>query len=179
MNQLIHHGIIIPRFQAKGYSLEIKGERIPLSREQEEMAVAWVKKLGTDYVKDKIFIQNFLIDFSQILHRNSLKLDDLDFSEIQNHLFEEKNQKLMMSKKEQKRAAQERKLFREANREKYGYATVDGIKVEIANYMAEPSSIFIGRGNHPLRGHWKRGPEENDITLNLSPDASVPPGNWK
>jgi DNA topoisomerase-1 len=45
--------------------------------------------------------------------------------------------------------------------------------------MVEPPSIFMGRGEHPLRGRWKPYVSEKDITLNLSPDAPRPLGNWK
>ncbi len=51
--------------------------------------------------------------------------------------------------------------------------------MEVANYAVEPSCIFMGRGKHPLRGRWKEGPREEDVELNLSPDAPKPPGNWK
>jgi len=51
--------------------------------------------------------------------------------------------------------------------------------MEISNYTAEPSCIFMGRGKHPLRGRWKRGPSEEDIELNLSEDAPHPRGSWK
>jgi DNA topoisomerase-1 len=51
--------------------------------------------------------------------------------------------------------------------------------MEIGNYTVEPSSIFMGRGKHPLRGRWKEGPREEDIELNLSPDAPRFFGKWK
>lgn len=73
----------------------------------------------------------------------------------------------------------ERKNRRETLREKYGYATVDGRKLEIANWTAEPSCIFAGRGDHPKRGKWKQGPAEENIVLNLSDPASIPEGKWK
>jgi DNA topoisomerase-1 len=44
--------------------------------------------------------------------------------------------------------------------------------------MSEPSGIFMGRGEHPLRGRWKQGATKQDVTLNLSPDAPRPPGEW-
>jgi DNA topoisomerase-1 len=69
--------------------------------------------------------------------------------------------------------------MREANKEKYGYVIIDGVKTEAGNYTVEPPSIFMGRGEHPLRGKWKPYVNEKDITLNLSPDAPRPPGNWK
>ncbi len=58
-------------------------------------------------------------------------------------------------------------------------AEVDGQKLEIANWTAEPSCLFAGRGDHPQRGKWKDGPGEGDIILNLPKDVPVPAGNWK
>ncbi len=104
---------------------------------------------------------------------------DIDLSEIIDFFGQEQARKLSMSKEEKKRLAQERKAKRETLKEKYGYAYVDGKKMEIANWTAEPSCLFAGRGDHPKRGKWKEGPAEEDITLNLSPDSPKPPGNWK
>ncbi len=181
MKKLIHNGIMVPKkYQARGLHLTVKGEKLSLTPEQEEMAVAWVKKLGTDYVNDRIFVSNFFGDFAKVLSISGrLFPEDIDFSEVVRVVEEERNYRNSLSKEEKKRLAQMRKIEREANKEKYGYATVDGIKVEIGNYAAEPSSIFMGRGDHPLRGKWKAGPDVNDIILNLSPDAPRPAGNWK
>ena len=103
---------------------------------------------------------------------------DIDFSEIVSHLRQEQEKKLGMTKEEKKRLTQERKAGREKLKEKFGYAYVDGRKIEIANWTAEPSCLFAGRGDHPKRGKWKEGPAEEDITLNLSPDIPIPPGHW-
>jgi DNA topoisomerase-1 len=84
-----------------------------------------------------------------------------------------------LTKEERKALAVERKVKREAIKEQYGHAIVDGERVEIANYIAEPSSIFMGRGKHPLRGRWKEGPQQSNVTLNLSPDAPRPDGDWE
>ncbi|MCS7134928.1 MAG: DNA topoisomerase I [Candidatus Aenigmarchaeota archaeon] len=178
MYQLIHNGILVPKYEAKGFKIKFKGKEIKLTPEQEEMAVAWVKKLGTKYVEDPVFVKNFFTDFCKTLGLQGNK-EDFDFSEIVNFLNEEKLFKEKMDKQQKKLLAEERKRIREENKAKYGYAIVDGEKVEIANYMAEPSSIFMGRGDHPLRGRWKDGPKEEDIILNLSPDAPRPSGNWK
>ena len=48
----------------------------------------------------------------------------------------------MKTKEERKRMAAERKTKREANKERYGYAMVDGVRMEIGNYTVEPSSIM-------------------------------------
>ena len=61
---------------------------------------------------------------------------------------------------------------------KYGMAIMDGKQVEVANYMAEPPGIFIGRGEHPMRGKWKPKVSSKDVILNLGRDAKVPLGDW-
>jgi DNA topoisomerase-1 len=61
----------------------------------------------------------------------------------------------------------------------YGKAIVDGIDVEIANWLVEPPGIFMGRGQHPLRGKWKPRVRPQDVTLNLGEDASIPEGTWQ
>jgi len=87
--------------------------------------------------------------------------------------------KLNMPKEEKKKIATERKIAREALRERFGYAVVDTKKLEIANWTVEPSCIFAGRGEHPKRGKWKRGPREQDIILNLSPNSPMLLANGK
>src|SRR3989304_3311102 len=104
---------------------------------------------------------------------------DIDFSEIVNYMEQEKQNKLSISQVEKKRQAEERKIKREELKQKLGYAEVDQQKLEIANWTAEPSCLFAGRGDHPQRGKWKEGPREEDIILNLSNDSPVPAGNWK
>jgi DNA topoisomerase-1 len=187
MKELLHNGILVPKYEAKGFSITVKGERAILTPEQEEMVVAWVKKLETDYVKDPVFVTNFFEDFHKGLGlKERLPKEQFNFKEIIDYVQKEKAQKESLSKEEKKRQAEERKKKREENKEKYGYATIDSVKVEIGAYMAEPSSIFMGRGQHPLRGRWKQGPKESDIILNYhSEDPSnplkppKPPGDWK
>jgi len=181
MKQLIHNGVLLPKkYEAKGFNIYIKGKKAKLTPDQEEMAVAYVKKLGTEYVNDRVFVSNFFKDFCEALGlKEQLSPEDFGFCEIQRYVEWEKNLKLTMSKEEKKRLAEARKAVREANKEKYGYAIVDGQRVEVGNYVVEPPCIFMGRGKHPLRGRWKPGAAENDIFLNLSPDAPRPKGNWK
>jgi DNA topoisomerase-1 len=179
MKQLSHNGILIPKYEAKGFHIMFKGKKIALNPEQEEMAVAWVKKLGTEYAEDKVFVKNFFDDFCKALGIEKAGPEEFDFSEIKNFVENERESKLNISKEEKKKLATERKAVRETNKEKYGYAIVDGERIELGNYIAEPSSIFMGRGKHPLRGKWKKGATESDIILNLSPSQKVLPGKWK
>jgi DNA topoisomerase-1 len=178
MKSLSHNGILIPEYEPKGFSIKFKGKTVKLNPLQEEMAVAWVRKLGTPYPDDKVFVKNFFNDFSKALGVKGSR-EDFDFSEIESYVNKEREAKESMSREEKKKLAAERKAVREANKERYGFAEIDGERVPLANYMAEPSSIFMGRGKHPLRGRWKQGAKQSDVTLNLSPDAKKPQGNWK
>ncbi len=181
MKQLVHNGVLLPKkYELQGFPVFFRGKELRLTAEQEEMAVAWVKKLETDYVKDPVFVRNFFRDFAGALNiKEKILPEDFDFSAIREYVERERLRKLNLSREEKKALAEARRVLREANKERYGYAVVDSVKVEVANYTVEPPSIFMGRGKHPLRGRWKPGVTESDITLNLSPDAPIPAGNWK
>jgi DNA topoisomerase-1 len=167
------------------------------------------KKLSLLSPPDKVYYVNFLEDFLGTLitenrslvslgsfkseHLDNLKKDsgawlvdgkfkddpEIDFGDVIKRVLDEQQKKLIMSKEEKKKLAAERKARREALRERYGYAIVDDKKLEIANWTAEPSCVFAGRGDHPRRGRWKQAPAEEDIILNLSPDSPRPSGKWK
>ena len=111
MKYLAHNGIFFPqRYEPKGFSILIKGKEVKLMAEQEEMAVAWVKKLGTEYVQDKVFIDNFFEDFRKALGvSEEVKPEEFDFKDVIDVVQKEKDRKLNMSKEEKKRLAAERK----------------------------------------------------------------------
>jgi len=179
MEQLHHNGVLVsPRYEGKGLTIKVREEKIKLTSEQEEMALAWAKKVGTPYVEDPVFAKNFHCDFSKKLGI-SVKHGDVDYSEVLSFVEKERDWKVDLSREDRRQLASQRKAQREANKERHGYAWVDGVQMEVANYAVEPTCIFMGRGKHPLRGRWKEGPHEEDIELNLSPDAHRPPGNWK
>jgi DNA topoisomerase-1 len=164
---------------------------------------------------DKLFMKNFMREFlDQLATENSTmtflpnfaseylkKIDaqadadvcnpeaaihkGVDFSEISNYVTKEKQTKEAMTKEAKKQLAAERKVKREELKAQYAVAEVDGQTLEIANWTAEPSCLFAGRGDHPQRGRWKEGPREEDIVLNWPMDKNgnpllpVPNGNWK
>lgn len=181
MKQLIHNGVMPPpAYEVKGLKVKFRDKPLKLTPLQEEMLFKWCQKIGTPYVEDPIFIRNFFADFAKALELDEkIGPEDFDFSEIIAYIEKERARKQSMTSEEKKKLAAERKAIREANKAKYGYASVDGSKVELSNYMMEPAAIFMGRGKHPLRGHWKAAAGIETVTLNLSPDAPRPPGNWK
>ncbi|MGD8545950.1 MAG: hypothetical protein PVH12_07220 [Candidatus Bathyarchaeota archaeon] len=179
MEKLHHKGVLVPLpYRGEGLTIKVDGKRIKLTSEQEEMALAWARKVGTPYVEDRVFAKNFHDDFSKKLGMH-VKVSEVNYSEVLSFIQNQRTEKANLSRAEKKELASQRKAQRNANKEHYGYALVDNVRVEVANYAVEPSCIFMGRGKHPLRGRWKEGPTEEDVELNLSPNASIPPGNWK
>ncbi len=178
---LQHNGILFPpAYEAQGIKIKIKGVSIDLDLNQEEMIYQWAKKKDTPYAQDKVFQKNFTADFAKTLPSKfkNISYEDLDFSNAYKLVDKEKDLKEMMTKEEKKALAVKRKELREQLKEKFGKAIIDGNEVEVANYMAEPPGIFIGRGEHPIRGKWKPRVTAKDVTLNLGKEAKVPEGDW-
>ena len=178
---LQHNGILFPPdFESKGIRIRIKGQETSLDLLQEEMIYQWAKKKDTPYAQDKVFQKNFVSDFAKTFNGKykNLELSDIDFSNPFKLVDKEKDAKELLTKEEKKSLAAKRKELREEMKVKYGIAVMDGKDVEVANYMAEPPGIFIGRGEHPMRGKWKPKVSSKDVTLNLGKDAKPPIGNW-
>ena len=171
---LQHNGILFPpAYEAQGITIKIKRERVDLDLNQEEMIYQWAKKKDTPYAQDKVFQKNFTADFAKTMNSKFKKIsyEDIDFSSAYKVVDKEKDLKEMMTKEEKKEQAKKRKELREELKTKYGIAIMDGKEVEVGNYMAEPPGIFIGRGEHPLRGKWKLRVTAKDVTLNMDKDS--------
>ena len=184
---LQHNGILFPpAYEAQGIKIKIKGETVDLDINQEEMVYQWAKKKDTPYAQDKVFQKNFTADFAKTLDSKFKKIsyEDIDFSNAYKIVDKEKDLKEMMTKEEKKSLAAKRKELREELKAKYGIAKMSlkddkVVDVEVGNYMAEPPGIFIGRGEHPLRGKWKKRVTAKDVILNMGKDAKVPKGDWQ
>ena len=214
MKSLIHQGIFVPIYETKGFNISINNRKIKLQEKSEPMAVAWMRRnLSTTIPPpDTVFKKNFMKAFLEQLTAENpsegflthfakeylASIDnqtsssgghnqarEIDFTEIKNFIVQEKAAKEFAPKEMKKKQAEERKIQRQKFREIYGYATVDGQRLEIANWTAEPSCLFAGRGDHPQRGKWKEGPSQKEITLNLPKDekgnllVERPAGDWK
>jgi len=186
--KLQHNGILFPPdFKSQGIKIKINGEHVELNLTQEEMIYQWAKKKdapkpGTaeKYVEDLVFQKNFILDFSKTLNGKfkNLKYTDVDFTQAYKLVEKEKEAKELMTKEEKKVLALKRKEIREEMKIKYGKAVMDGQEVEVGNYMAEPPGIFMGRGEHPIRGRYKPKVTTKDVTLNLGKESKVPEGKW-
>lgn len=189
-NTLEHKGIAFPpQYQPRGIGISINGERLTLNCDQEELVYAWAKKKDTHYVQDNVFQSNFLNDFKKLLpdrFQYITSIKDVDFSEAFKLIDEEKKVKdteieriRSLSREEKKKLLSAKRAEREKLKAMYGKAIVDGIDVDIANWLVEPPGIFMGRGQHPLRGKWKPRVRPEDVTLNLGEDVPVPEGTWQ
>jgi len=185
---LQHNGILFPPdFESKGIKIKIKGENVPLDLFQEEMVYQWSKKKDAPkpgviekYIEDPTFQKNFVSDFSKAFNGKfkNLQYADIDFSMPYKLVDKEKEEKELLTKEDKKALAIKRKEIREDMKAKYGKAIIDGKEVEVGNYMAEPPGIFMGRGDHPMRGRYKPRATAKDVTLNLGKDAKIPEGKW-
>lgn len=187
---LEHNGVAFPpEYVQRGINVKIFGEIFFLNREQEELIYAWAKKKDTHYVKDPVFQGNFLSDFKKLLPERFTSVRNIDeidmteaFSLVDKELKIKESEKIRiksLTRDERRRISQEKKLEKEKLKAIYGKAKIDGIEVDVANWLVEPPGIFMGRGLHPLRGRWKPRVTPKDVTLNLGQDASAPEGPWK
>jgi len=186
--KLQHNGILFPPdFKSQGIKIKINGEHVELNLTQEEMIYQWAKKKdapkpGTTekYVEDLVFQKNFILDFAKTFNGKfkNIKYTDVDFTQAYKLVEKEKEAKELMTKEEKKALALKRKEIREEMKIKYGKAVMDGQEVDVGNYMAEPPGIFMGRGEHPMRGRYKPQVTAKDVTLNLGKESKVPEGKW-
>jgi DNA topoisomerase-1 len=186
---LEHKGVAFPpEYEPRGITIKIKGEDLLLSRDQEEMVYAWAKKKDTHYVQDPVFQSNFMSDFSKLLpdRFKAANMQDIDFAMAYRLVDEEKTMKEAdkerfknLPREEKKKISLAKKGEREKLKATFGKAMVDGVEVDIANWLVEPPGLFMGRGQHPMRGRWKPRVKPQDVILNLGESAPVPEGSWK
>ena len=186
---LEHKGVAFPpEYQPRGIMVTIRGEKLTLSRDQEELLYAWAKKKDTHYVQDPVFQENFMGDLKKFLPEKfkNISIKDIDFSTAFKLADEEKRMKehekeryKTLAREDKKKISLAKKAERERLKATYGKAVVDGTEVDIANWLVEPPGLFMGRGQHPMRGRWKPRVQAKDVTLNLGESAPVPEGNWK
>lgn len=175
----IHNGVMFaPKYKPHGIPIKYKNKEIKLNPEQEEYATLYAKYINTDYIKNKTFNKNFFKSWKPLVKNLGIDtLEDCDFTSIYNHLLDEKEQKLKMTKEEKERI----KLEQKKEEEKYKIAYLDNKQEEVGNFKIEPPGIFIGRGCHPKLGTVKKRILPKDVTLNISKDAEIPNGKnfWK
>lgn len=179
---LSHEGVCFPDpYPVEHLSVKVKGRPVDLPPLAEEMAYNLAKKKDTPYVSDPVFVSNFMEDFVRQLPDwcRGASFADVDFADFYRKVDREKASKEALSKDDKKAMAATRKERRESLKAKYGRALLDGKEVDIANWMVEPPGLFMGRGQHPMRGKWKPRVQPSDVVLNLGESAPVPQNQWK
>ncbi len=188
---LHHNGVCFPpEYISKNLSFKIDKQNYTLTKDQEELIYAWTKKKDTHYVQDPVFQQNFLTDFKKLLPKEIQEglqdIGQLDMNDFITYVDGEKETKEReklawsnLSREERKKITLEKKKEKEKLRNYFGKAVVDDIEVEVANWLVEPPGLFMGRGQHPLRGRWKPRVKPEDVILNLGEDAAAPEGPWQ
>ncbi|CAO3637079.1 unnamed protein product [Cunninghamella echinulata] len=156
--------------------MKYNGKPINLSPEAEEVASFFASLLETDHAKNPTFQKNFFRDFKEVLAKDpsNPKLESFekcDFRPIWEKFEADKEKKKSLTKEEKLKAREERVKLEEP----FIYAIVDGRKEKIGNFRIEPPSLFRGRGDHPKTGSLKKRVYPEQVTLNLSKGAKVPP----
>ena len=164
-----HNGVLFPEpYQAHGVPLIYgdKKEKIYLDPESEEYATIYSKFVDTEYVKNKLFKQNFYGDWKKYLKKGGfnqiVSLDLCDFSLIYAHVLKMKEEK------------KEEKEGKGGDGDKYKEAIIDGKVQAVGNFRIEPPGIFLGRGCHPLAGKIKKRIFPEDMTINIDNKSKIP-----
>jgi len=162
---LVHNGVLFPpEYKYSKIPLLYDNKEIILNEEAEEYAYYYSKYMESEYIKSKIFNNNFWKDWKKLLKNNN---EITDFSKCNFSKFYElfiKNRELNKEKNKD--------INTDLN--KYKTAIVDGKEQKIGNYLVEPAGLFIGRGCHPKIGRIKWRIYPKDITINISSDAKIP-----
>lgn len=161
---LIHNGVMFyPEYKPHNVPITYGTDKktLQLNPEAEEFITYYVQKRYDKY-RTKKFNNNFFRDWKKLLSPE-LKKEIIDFSQCDLSDIKQYNERKVLENN-----------IRNETRDKYKYAIVDGIEQTIDNYIVEPPTIFIGRGNHPLIGSIKKRLYPKDIILNIGPDMNIP-----
>ena len=172
-DKLSHNGVIFPpEYKKHDIPIIYGGKKIVLDPIAEEIATLYARYMETEYVKNKIFNNNFWHDWKKHIKNTGItSLKDVDFSLIYQHI---QNEKMLAKLDTKKKKEQE---------EKYKIAIVNGKEQPVGNFRIEPPGIFMGRGCNPNLGRVKNRIYPEDIIINIDSHSKVPeplPGHkWK
>jgi DNA topoisomerase-1 len=176
---------IMEPYEQLGALLIYNGKEYELEPKEEEIAMMYAKKLLSDTVrkqegkkfeehtKDPLFNNNFFEDFKQYLTRDHRKIFT-DFKKIDwSNLIENVEATSTGALTEQEKKA--KKQLAVQKKAEYGYAYLNGNKEGLRGFVVEPAGIFMGRGQHPLRGKIKKVVQPEDVTVNFGGQGVKPP----
>jgi len=175
---LQHNGVLFhPEYEPHGQSIYYDGRLISLPKEAEEFITYYVNPRYDKYRNDR-FNKNFFKDWLKLLPRDLRDLivnpSLLDLNPIKTYVVNSMEDRKVTREQKNKSDRENEKTEKEMIIGKYKTSIVDGVEQAIDNYIVEPPSIFIGRGDHPLSGRIKPRIYPEDITLNIGKDMPVP-----
>ena len=190
--KLVHNGVLFspppkPLPQVAWPKIKQNGKwvQIYIGDLGEEMLRAYIQMQNSPHFETKIFRTNFLKDFNQAISIKNISLtslDDLDINTtstwITSRKQEEKNIKDSLSRNNEPNLKKEYKEYikdeTDALKIKYGNGKIDDHKMEITTFRLPPGRLYVGHGEHPLRGKYVRRIEPKDVTLNISSSDDIP-----
>lgn len=192
---LEHNGVVFPppyEPLPKNVKMKYDGVPVTLEPEAEEVAGFFGSMLNSTHnVENPVFQENFFHDFKDILKKtggakdsngnkvNIKEFDKCDFKPIFEYYDMKRTEKRNQPSAEKKRL----KAEKEEQEAPYQYCMWNGRKQKVGNFRVEPPSLFRGRGEHPKTGKVKTRVQPEQITINISKDAPVPPPpaghSWK
>lgn len=176
---LEHNGVLFPdEYIPQGYKLQ--GVELPALAE--EMLYFFASKIEDEAImNDIVYLTNFETDMKRELPANLKRLEfPADFMTLLKSMkanIEVRKVEKAAERKANKEKLEEEKKARDAI---YQWAMLDGEKIKLGAYKIEPPGIYPGRGNSPIRGHWKYRVRPEDITINWvsnKPEPQAPAGH--
>jgi hypothetical protein len=163
------------RYQPQGYTLGNE----KLSPLAEEMLWKAARFLDSDYEKEA-FVKNGNMwqclrpELTPTQQKLAFPLDFMPTLRTMKNAQEALKQEKKAKPKDEKLAE---KAHKEQLKEVFGYADVDGQKIQLGNYQIEAPAWIVTRGKHPGKFNWKYEVTEKDVDLNVV--GAKPPKGWK
>jgi len=146
---MIHEGVnLAPIYKHKGV-IKYKNQVTKIHPIHEEYLVYW-NRLKEEYKKDALIRANF---------KKCMK----KYGKFEEEMLDDK-QVIKESKRNQKNFEKAKQVS--------NIVSIDGVTQEIMNNVEQPG-IFIGKGNHPLRGNIKLRIQPRDIIINISKNVKL------
>jgi DNA topoisomerase-1 len=148
-----HAGVVFSKYVYQMIPFEYKGERVNLGPIGEEYALLFAN-ISDTYKKDAVFMVNFMKSWTAVIRGSHVKEYGLcNFSYFRG---------------------------KELKRKVPNIDSTVKIRGNVYRYKAciEPPSIFVGRGDHPLRGTIKLAVTKADVVINTSLHSTYIGSGW-